>query len=105
MQILSSGLRPVTRPDALANAFGLIDMIGNAYEVVADDWRPDFSKGRASAEPFLFSENSGAAFPIRGGAFSSGLLLLNPRARMACAPNHQDPGFGARLAYSLPEDY
>lgn len=84
------------------NAFGLIDMAGNVWEIVEDDWLPDYQSGpldhrpRYTKHPLIW--RYGVA---RGGAFSSrrpfqGITMRLKIERDAIAPN-----LGVRFAMSL----
>ena len=82
------------------NAFGLYDMIGNVWEVVADCWHPNYvgapGDGSAWGEEPNCREST-----LRGGSFVSNYASDRAAARHEAWPSAQFFNYGFRVARSL----
>lgn len=88
------------------NAFGLFNMVGNAYEWVADDYSESFKGAPIDGQPWrIKGAESGV---VRGACFLSWNLMdcrsSHREARiLKPAGNHRHfPYVGCRLAFSIP---
>jgi formylglycine-generating enzyme required for sulfatase activity len=91
---------PVNYFDA-ANAFGLVDMHGNAYEWCQDPYRSNYANAPEDDSAGL-SENEGAIRVLRGGSRNS--LPGNCRSayRFFTFSNNRNDGIGFRIVCSAP---
>ena len=88
------------------NGFGLVGMLGNAWEWTADCWHPSYvgapTDGRARRESFCIRH------AIRGGAWNNVPIFVRSAARVGAAENGADPDYdystltGFRVARDLP---
>jgi formylglycine-generating enzyme required for sulfatase activity len=76
-----------------ANAFGLLDLQGNVWELTADCYRDDYSN--ASSDDSVAAKELCVARTARGGAWSSPAFSLRPavRARTIINKRYDDMGF------------
>jgi formylglycine-generating enzyme required for sulfatase activity len=80
-----------------ANAFGLYDMAGNAWQWTADCWHGDYTG--APADGSVWTSGDCSSRVVRGGSWKS-----NPRDLRAAARNRdtvENDGVGFRLARTL----
>ena len=79
------------------NAWGLHDMLGNAFEWT-QDWSAPYS---ADAVTDPIGASAGATRAVRGGCFSYPTTLVRPAYRDAAAPDQRLPRLGFRLVRAL----
>ena len=95
---------PVVRADA--PAFGLVGMLGNAWQWTADCWHPSYvgapTDGRA------WTDNFCTRHAIRGGAWNNVPIFVRSAARVGASENGADQDYdystltGFRVARDLP---
>jgi len=85
-----------------ANHFGLHDMIGNAWEWVADCYGDSYSG--APADGAAVSASECAERTVRGGGWISPLKGTRVAMRAKLAPDDQANFVGFRVARNLPDD-
>jgi formylglycine-generating enzyme required for sulfatase activity len=79
-----------------ANAFGLHDVHGNAWEWVQDCWTQNYDGAPADGSAV---EMSGCEErTLRGGSYFTTPALLHAAYRAGAEPEGRDPGFGVRVA-------
>ena len=83
-----------------ANAFGVHDMMGNAWEWVEDCWNEGYAGAPESALPRLSGSCTERAF--RGGAWNSGPTTVRSAYRDRESKNERHDNLGFRVARSLP---
>lgn len=83
-----------------ANAFGLHDMMGNAWEWVEDCWNEGYTGAPNTALPRLSGRCTERAF--RGGAWNSGPTTVRSAYRDRETKNERHDNLGFRVARSLP---
>lgn len=95
-----------------ANAFGLINMLGNAYEWCADHFRSDYRRGPVNEKPWT---NAGTKLGVvRGGGCNAQLLTTRCAVRRVFRRKKQSrvsvtqrrrnlANVGFRVAMSVPE--
>jgi len=82
------------------NAFGLYDMIGNLWEVVADCWHPSYAGAPADGSAWGEEPNCKAS-TLRGGSFVSNYTSDRSAARHEAWPSAQFFNYGFRVARDL----
>ncbi|MCF8184044.1 MAG: SUMF1/EgtB/PvdO family nonheme iron enzyme [Polynucleobacter sp.] len=83
-----------------ANAFGVHDMLGNAWEWVEDCWNVGYAGAPSTALPRLTGSCTERAF--RGGAWNSNPITLRSAYRDRESKNERHDNLGFRVARSLP---
>ena len=93
--------------DAFApNPFGLVGMLGNAWEWTADCWHPSYVG--APADGRAWTDNFCIRHVVRGGAWNNVPIFVRSAARAAAAQNGADQEYdystltGFRVARDLP---
>ena len=79
-----------------ANAFGLYDVHGNAWEWCADWYAADYYKASPPEDPK--GPDSGTDRVLRGGSWYVGPNFSRSAFRYRCGPAYRDYGDGLRLA-------
>jgi formylglycine-generating enzyme required for sulfatase activity len=82
------------------NAFGLYDMLGNAWQFVADCWNESLA-GRPRAERAVTTGNCNGR-PVRGGAWDSGTWSVRAGHRDWSGAGNRDNDTGFRVVRTLP---
>lgn len=80
------------------NGFGLVDMIGNVWEICADKWSDSHDGASSVGMPRIEGEEDLSV--IRGGAWDSKPELLRPAMRWMCRNDAKAPNIGFRIAFS-----
>lgn len=83
-----------------ANAFGLHDMHGNAYEWVTDPWHESYSGAPTDGSAWT-EDGNGKYRVLRGGAWFGGLSGLRSAHRNYVAPDARQLFIGFRVARAL----
>ncbi len=83
-----------------ANAFGLLDMLGNVTEWVQDHYSSDYRPHAADGRPYL-EDSRHAQRVLRGGSWLDRLGKLRPAARKCMSPTHRSYEIGFRIARNL----
>jgi formylglycine-generating enzyme required for sulfatase activity len=84
-----------------ANAWGLHDMLGNAWEWVQDCWHESYAGAPTDGSSW---EGAGCERRVvRGGSWRSGANALRSAARNAFPPDHRRPTIGFRVVRELRE--
>jgi formylglycine-generating enzyme required for sulfatase activity len=78
------------------NAFGLHDMIGNAWQWTADCWAPDYRN--ASGSSAARNAPNCTVRTLRGGSFMSEPANARVTSRMQSDADDRDITFGFRVA-------
>lgn len=88
------------------NAFGLYDMIGNVWEIVADDDHDDYTGAPTDGSVWKVSPARGVGDEVvkRGGSWDLPAEYLRCATRSWADPDNRDELTGFRLAMSLPPD-
>lgn len=88
------------------NAFGLHDMVGNVWEIVADDDHDDYSGAPADGSVWKVSQarRVGDEVVKRGGSWDLPAEYLRCATRSWADPDNGDELTGFRVAMSLPPD-
>ncbi|MDF1666151.1 MAG: formylglycine-generating enzyme family protein, partial [Planctomycetota bacterium] len=100
---LNSGgrLHLVTEHQEETNAFGLSDMIGNIWELVADDFRGSYQIP-STQKPYFHPTKPGQGSSIfRGGGYQNPPISASLSTRFNFGINEVDPSWGTRLAASF----
>lgn len=86
------------------NAFGLYDMVGNAWEWTADCHRADLSGTRVDGVPVTAAEGEGpcAYFTVMGGGWIAGPGWSRPSARSRDFQHYRTFLVGFRVASDAP---
>jgi formylglycine-generating enzyme required for sulfatase activity len=84
----------------VANAFGLHDMLGNAWEWTQDCWRSDYDQYPVDGKPY--EQASCASRSLRGGSWSGNARLLRSAYRNGHTPSFASFFVGFRLTRMLP---
>ena len=84
----------------LANAWGLHDMLGNAWEWVADRYQEDYYARAPNADPQ--GPSSGAQRVRRGGSYHCETHLMRVNYRAADTPDTRYSVIGFRLVREMP---
>lgn len=79
-----------------SNAFGLYDMIGNAWQWTADCWVNDYRNASGTSAPH--DPQTCSVRTLRGGSFMSEPANARVTSRMQSDPEDRDITFGFRLA-------
>ena len=87
---------PVGSYAAGASPFGALDMMGNAWEWVADWFSPDYAKTAAATSPT--GPASGTSKVIRGGAFSIDSQYTRTTGRVGFPQDWRERSVGFRCA-------
>ena len=82
-----------------ANAFGLHDMLGNAWDWVEDRWHPNYEG--APIDGSAWEDGTSAFRILRGGAWHDPASSLRLAVRRMAVPNGFDNGIGIRVARTL----
>jgi formylglycine-generating enzyme required for sulfatase activity len=82
-----------------ANAFGLLDLQGNVWELTADCYRDDYST--ASSDGSAPATDLCVARAVRGGSWSSPAFSLRPAVRARTIINKRYDDMGFRVARDL----
>jgi formylglycine-generating enzyme required for sulfatase activity len=88
------------------NAFGLVGMLGNAWNWTADCWHPSYVGAPADGRPWR--ESFCTRHVIRGGAWNNVPIFIRSAARVGASENGADPDYdystltGFRVARDLP---
>lgn len=86
-----------------ANAFGIQDMMGNAWEMTGDCWEPNYEKLPLDGRPQLRDDCDKRV--MRGGAWYSGPRFLRSATRWANLGAAAGNGVGFRVVRNfVPED-
>ena len=90
----ASKLKPEAVGSRRANAFGLFDMEGNAWEWCSDWYQAGYGAG-GQADPTGPEKSSTSQRTYRGGAFNADALMCRPAMRVGDAPHARtlDTGF------------
>jgi formylglycine-generating enzyme required for sulfatase activity len=91
-------LRDVAQKDP--NAFGLHDMLGNAWEWVADFYDEQYYRDSPTADPT--GPAAGQRRVLRGGAYNSTPNHVRASDRIMHAPATQEHVFGSRCVTTAP---
>lgn len=83
------------------NAWGLVDMLGNVAEWVADAWHPDLSQTPTDAAPHTTPHRRSSRV-FKGGSWLDAPLAVRPSARHHVNPDHRSYRVGFRVAMELP---
>lgn len=95
------GLGAPTPPGRFpANAFGLLDMLGNVCEWTADLWHPGFEDAPADGSPWLDGGKPGCRV-IRGGAWDHLPRVLRASWRDWAPDDARWDNLGFRIALTL----
>ena len=83
-----------------ANAFGLYDMHGNAWEWVQDNWHENYQGAPADGSAWV---SGGEQWPrvLRGGAWNDDPRDLRSANRLRSAPGGRNDDTGLRIARTL----
>ncbi len=82
------------------NAFGLYDMLGNAWEWVEDDWH-DYFEGAPNDESAWLDEPRATYRVVRGGGWDGEPRFCRTAVRGYLPPDFRDYYLGFRLCRSL----
>jgi len=88
------------------NAFGLVGMLGNAWEWTADCWHPSYVG--APADGRAWTDNFCVRHAIRGGAWNNVPIFVRSAARVGASQSGADQDYdystltGFRVARELP---
>lgn len=82
------------------NAFGLYDMLGNAWQWTADCWSEDYSS--APADGRVAGTGECGASALRGGSWFNAAASVRSAQRYKADANSRNYTFGFRLAKTLP---
>jgi formylglycine-generating enzyme required for sulfatase activity len=96
---LNSGNRPQSVGQKLANAYGLVDMIGNVREWVWDWYASAYPNGSSTN---YAGPSTGSGRVSRGGSFGFGASLARAALRGSDGPSLRDLNYGFRLARTVP---
>lgn len=94
--IANSGDEPQPVGTRMANAWGFYDLLGNAWEWVADRYAPDTYRVASQADPA--GPSTGGKRVRRGGSYHCPSHLVRPGYRAADAPDTRYSVLGFRLA-------
>ena len=83
-----------------ANAFGLRNVIGNAWEWVQDSWHADYTGAPTDGGEWPATSGDGSRI-YRGGSWANHPTYLDPGYRARAAPSHADESIGFRVARRL----
>jgi formylglycine-generating enzyme required for sulfatase activity len=83
-----------------ANAFGLKDMLGNAWEWTEDCWHDNYIGAPTDGSPWTSGGECGELV-LRGGAWDYGPQLLRSAYRSRVGAANRDVGLGFRVARAL----
>ncbi|MBV8538583.1 MAG: formylglycine-generating enzyme family protein [Alphaproteobacteria bacterium] len=83
------------------NAFGLYDMLGDAWQWTEDCWRPDYAQAPGDAARAVASGADCARRVIRGGSWGNGAGAVRAGARNEDEVNGRNAGGGFRVARTL----
>lgn len=84
----------------VANAFGLHDMLGNAWEWAQDCWRSDYDQHPVDGKPY--EQASCATRSLRGGSWRNSVQDLRSAKRHDHTPSNAFGHVGFRLTRMLP---
>lgn len=91
----------ITEHAEARNAFGLADVIGNAWELVADDYRANY-KVLSKQQPYFHPKNPGRGTScFRGGGFPRPVISNSLSLRLGFETKLQGADYGVRLAASF----
>ncbi len=83
-----------------ANAFGLRNVIGNAWEWVQDGWHANYTGAPADGSAWAVT-NGDTTRIYRGGSWNNHPTFLDPAYRAHGAPSFSEEGLGFRVARTL----
>jgi len=81
------------------NAFGLYDMLGNAWVWLADCWRDSYAGGPDSEAPWM--DQGCSARVMRGGSYISNYTSLRAAARHKAGAEQRFHNYGIRIVRDL----
>jgi formylglycine-generating enzyme required for sulfatase activity len=81
------------------NAFGLVDMLGNAFEWTADCWHEDYTKAPIDGSARMDGDCS--RHELRGGSWFSSPAFVRPAYRNYFGADHRSSSIGVRLVREL----
>lgn len=81
------------------NAFGLYDMLGNAWVWLSDCWQDTYTGGSESEAPWV--EQGCSARVMRGGSYISNYTSLRAAARHKAGAGQRFHNYGIRIARDL----
>jgi formylglycine-generating enzyme len=81
------------------NAFGLYDMLGNAWVWLADCWHDSYAGGPDSEAPWM--EQGCSARVMRGGSYISNYTSLRAAARHKAGADQRFHNYGIRIVRDL----
>lgn len=84
-----------------ANPWGMVDMLGNVAEWVADAWQPDLTNLPADGGP-MPGHPRHAGRVIKGGSWLESARTLRPSTRDHFPPDHRSYRVGFRVLLELP---
>ncbi|MBI5526599.1 MAG: formylglycine-generating enzyme family protein [Deltaproteobacteria bacterium] len=101
----NSGTSPVGSKPLGASPYGALDLIGNVWQWVADDWHADYTG--APTDGTAWVENPRGSYRVmRGGSWSnSSTFYLRVSYRNRIGPTRDENNFGFRCAYSASLDF
>lgn len=82
-----------------ANAFGLHDMLGNAWEWTGDSYHESYAGAPLSGKAW---QGDGAKRVLRGGSWNNGPRNVRSAGRNSAVPGKRFSFFGFRVARTLP---
>ncbi len=84
-----------------SNAWGLYDVLGNAWEWVEDDWQDDYERAPDDGSSWV-DEPRGGRRVLRGGSFHDYAYWVRAASRRWCDSNLRDHDVGFRVVVSPP---